>query len=185
MWGRDVDGNLADTTDTELFYRVMDSNGTWGAATRLTNDAIPDINARVLVDGTGSVFTVWKHGNELVMQRDLAGIPSVVRADSGSLGAADFSLALGPNGNLLVIWQDMSENGSDAHYRVFDPASGTWGLDTLLSNDRDLECSFAPVWDASGNLILAYLNVEIVNQTKTVAIAGGGDVTVDGVPQPG
>ena len=185
MWGQDVDGNLANTTDTELFYRMMDASSIWGATTRLTNDAIPDINARVLLDSSGDVFTVWKRGGDLVMQRDLAGIPLVLRADSGSVGATDFTLALGPNGNLLVIWQDMSENGSDAHYRVFDPASNTWGLDTLLANDRDLERSFAPVWDASGNLVLAYLNVEIINQTKTVTIAGGGDVTVDGVPQPG
>ena len=185
MWGRDMDGNLADASDTELFYRVMDATGTWGVATRLTNDALPDLNARVAIDSSGSVYTVWKHGGDLVMQRDLTGTPTVVRADSGSLGAADFSLALGPNGNLLVIWQDMSDSGSDAHYRVFDPASNTWGLDTLLSNDRDLERSFAPVWDASGNLVLAYANVAIVNQSKTVTLTGGGTVTVDGVPQPG
>jgi len=137
------------------------------------------------VDAAGGGYAVWQRGDDLVMDRNFLGAPVAVRADSTTLGFADFALTLGPGGNVLALWQEMSAAGSDAHYRVFDPASNTWGLDTLLSNDAALERSFAPVWDAVGNLVLAYNNVEIVKQTKTVALDGGGTVDIPGVPQPG
>ena len=58
-------------------------------------------------------------------------------------------------------------------------------MDTFLSEDSDLERSFATAWDAMGNLVIAYDNVEITRQTKTVTLEGGETVDVDGVPQPG
>ena len=48
-----------------------------------------------------------------------------------------------------------------------------------------LERSFAPVWDAVGNLVLTYNNVAILKQTKMVAVACGETVNSPGVPQPG
>jgi hypothetical protein len=108
-----------------------------------------------------------------------------VRAGADSAGFADISLAVGPAGNVVVLWQEMTEAGSDAHYRVYDPVSATWGEDTLLSNDSELERSFAPVWDAVGNLVLAYDNVAITKEEKSVEVAGGQTVTVSNVPQPG
>ena len=186
LWSKDVGGNLDDLADAELYYRAYNaSTGLWGAETRYTNDAIADKNAKVVLDAAGGVYAVWQRGSDLVMDRDFLGAPAAVRADSTTMGFADFALTLGPGGNVLAIWQEMSAAGSDAHYRVFDPASNTWSLDTLLSNDAALERSFSPVWDAVGNLVLAYNNVAIVKQTKTVAVAGGGTVDIPGVPQPG
>ena len=34
-------------------------------------------------------------------------------------------MTIGPAGNLALLWQEMSQAGSDAHYRVLDPASTT------------------------------------------------------------
>ena len=186
LWSRDGDGNLDDLTDAELYYRVYNtSTGLWGTETRYTNDALADKNAKVLLNATGGVYALWQRGSDLVIDSNFSGAPTVVRLDSATMGFADFAATLGPGGNLLVIWQEMNDKGSDAHYRVFDPASSTWSLDTLLSDDGALERSFAPVWDTMGNLVLAYNNVAIVRQTKIVPIAGGGTVSVPGVPQPG
>ncbi|MBX3739698.1 MAG: SUMF1/EgtB/PvdO family nonheme iron enzyme [Akkermansiaceae bacterium] len=185
VWGRDMDGDTAESADSELFARVMDADGNWAAPIRLTHDAFSDLNARVAVDTAGEIHMVWNRNGDLVAQRNLEGAITVVREETDSMGAADFSLAIGPSGNLLVIWQDMTETGSDVHCRVFDPVSDTWGLDTRLSDDRDLETSFAPVWDAAGNLTMAYLNVAITDETKAVTMEGGEVVEVEGVPQPG
>jgi hypothetical protein len=186
VWSQDQDGDLNDFSDTELYYRIWNETaGTWGTATRYTNDAVSDRNARVVVGSPGFVYVVWQHGNDLVMGRNLTGVPSSVRADSTGMGFADFSVALGPGANVIVLWEEMASAGPDAHYRVFDPMSNTWGLDTLLSNDSDLEHSFATVWDAMGNLVLAYNNVEMVKQTVSVPLDGGGTIDVPGVPLPG
>jgi len=186
LWSKDMDGNLDDSTDSDLFYRIWDEGtGAWGTETRYTNDAIADKFAKVKLDSSGNIYPVWQKGTALVLDKNFAGVPVSVRPDSTSAGFADVALSVGPGGNVVVIWQEMSEFGSDAHYRVFDPASNTWGLDTLLSSDSDLERSFSPVWDSVGNLVLAYNNVAISETSKMVAIEGGGSITVDGVPTPG
>ncbi len=186
LWSMDVDGNGETGGDTELFYRVYDAAaGTWGAVTRYTDDAVADRDAQAAVDAGGKVYVVWNRDGNLVMDVDFSGEPSLVREEATGLGFADFALTVGPGGNLAVIWQETSEHGSDAHFRVYDPASGTWSLDTPLSGDADLERSFAPVWDAAGNLTLAYNNVEIVKETMSVEMEGGEVIEVENVPQPG
>ena len=186
VWTVDMDGNTDDVTDTELYYRLYNATtGTWGPTVRHTTDAIADHHAKAVVDTVGNVYTVWNRNGDLVMGVNFTGPPGLVRSGEGTLGVADYALTVGPAGNLAVIWQEMTEHGSDAHYRVFDPLSGTWGKDVFLSQDADLERSFAPVWDAAGNLTLAYNNVQITKVTKEVEVEGGGIVAVDGVPEPG
>jgi len=185
-WTVDMNDEAEGYEASEVFYRLYNATtGIWGAVTRHTTDAVPDRNARVVLDAAGNVYAVWSRNDDLVMDVNFAGTPSVVRTGSTDMGFEDFAATIGPAGNLALIWQKMTENGSDAHYRVYDPLSSTWGQDSFLSQDSDLERSFAPVWDAAGNLTLAYNNVVITKQTVSVDVEGGGTVTVDGVPQPG
>jgi hypothetical protein len=186
VWSVDMDGDTDDSTDAELFYRLYDtSTDTWGETVRHTNDGVADHHAKAVVDAAGNVYAIWNRNGDLMMDVNFAGTPSMVRSGAGTQGVVDFALTIGPAGNLALIWQEMTENGSDAHYRVYDPVSSTWGRDAFLSQDSDLERSIAPVWDAAGNLTLAYNNVVITKQTVNVDVEGGGTVQVDGVPQPG
>jgi hypothetical protein len=127
----------------------------------------------------------WVQGSNLVFDVGFVNTPTQVREGRDNFGVADFILTAGPNGNLALVWQEMSEYGSDAHYRIYDPASQTWSLDTLLSQDSDLERDFSAVWDAMGNLTIAYNNVSISNETVSVEVEGGEIIDVDNVPQPG
>jgi hypothetical protein len=131
------------------------------------------------------VFAVWQQGTNLVMSEGFSGIPKVARADSQTAGFADYALALGPLGHLVLLWQEMSVNGSDAHYAVYDPVADGWSRDDLLCQDPPLERSFAPVWDAQGNLTVAYNKVQILHTNMTLTVEGGGSVTVSNVPQSG
>ncbi len=183
-WTRDLDGTLANANDQQVFYREW-NNGVWGAATQLTSDSNGNRNARVSVGQDGHNYLVWQSGTNLVLSRDFAANFSLVRADSQIAGFADFAMTVGPAGNLVLLWQEISEAGSDAHYRILDPASGTWSRDAKLFNDAPLERSFAPVWDDVGNLTVAYNKVDIIFADKTVTLEGGGTVTIPNVPQPG
>jgi hypothetical protein len=77
-------------------------------------------------------------------------------------------MTIGPAENLVVIWQEMSDTGPDAHYKVYDPASETLSRDAVFFGDKHLERSFAPVWDAAGNLTMACNKV----QTRVTRAAG-------------
>ena len=183
-WTRDMDGVLTNDTDQQIFYMTY-SNGAWNQASQFTSNGVANKNARLAVSATGDAYMVWQSGTNLVMDRNFSGTQHLVRADSQTAGFADYALTVGPMGNLVLLWQEMSTNGSDAHYSVYDPVSDTWGKDDLLCQDPPLERSFAPVWDNVGNLTVAYNKAQILYTNKTVTIEGGGTVTITNVPQSG
>lgn len=183
-WSQDLNGVLTNADDQQVFYAEW-SNGGWGTATQFTSDAIGNRNARASVSPDGHSYLVWQRSTNLVLSRDFSTSTALVRSDSETAGFADYAMTLGPGGNLALIWQEMSQAGSDAHYRVLDPVSATWSKDVQLFNDPTLERSFAPVWDDVGNLTVAYNKVEIIFTNKTVTLEGGGYVTITNVPQPG
>ncbi|MCU0786496.1 MAG: hypothetical protein MUF81_21115, partial [Verrucomicrobia bacterium] len=176
-WTRDLDGVLTNAADQQVFYCAW-SNGVWGAATQFTTNTVGNRNARVSVAPDGHRYLVWQSGTNLVLSQDFSTNSTLVRADSQTAGFADYAMTIGPAGNLALLWQEMSQAGSDAHYRVLDPASATWSKDALLFNDPPLERSFAPVWDDVGNLTVAYNKVQILHTNETVMLEGGGTVTI-------
>jgi hypothetical protein len=183
-WTQDLDGDLGNNADQELYYVRWNGSG-WGAAVRATEDDVADRNVRAAVSESGATYMVWQRGPDLVLDRDFAMTPTVARADSETVGFADYAMTLGPTGNLVLIWQQQSPEGTDAHYTVYDPLTGRWSGDGRLFADLDLERSFAPVWDAAGNLTVAYNRVKISLVTKTVTTEDGETVTLENVPEFG
>jgi len=183
-WTRDLDGVLANANDQQVFYCQW-TNGAWGTAQQFTTNSLGNRNARAAVASSGNAYLVWQQGTNLVMSANFSMNTSLVRADSQTAGFADYAMTFGPAGNLVLLWQEMSQDGSDAHYAVYDPASVTWSKDARLFQDAALERSFAPVWDNVGNLTFAYNKVQIIMTNKTVTLEGGGTVTITNVPQPG
>ncbi len=183
-WTRDLDGVLGGVTDQQIFFRSW-SNGVWSAESQFTVDTLGNHNVQTTVSPDGDIYLLWRAGTNLVFNRNFAATNQLARSDSQTAGFTDCSLTLGPGGNLGLIWQEMSEDGSDAHYRIYDPTSGSWSEDARLFTDAGLERSFAPVWDDVGNLTMAYNKVEILKTNKTLELAGGGLVTISNVPLSG
>lgn len=184
VWSTDADGVITNQADQQVF-RVEWNGSTWGAPAALTSDAASNRNARVAVSAAGEAYVVWQRGDDLVMNRNFTSETTVVRAEAVTAGYSDFAMTLGPGGNLVLLWQEMGADGSDAHYAVYDPVSRTWSREERLLEDQPLERSFAPVWDHVGNLTVAYNKVALLQVDKTVALEGGGFVTVSNVTQAG
>lgn len=186
LWSADADGDGSSSGDAELYYALYDAGtGAWSGPVRYTNDGADDHSARAVMDEAGGVRVVWVRDGALVTDRNFAGVPSVVREAGDRPAPVDFALTGGPDGHVAVIWQGSTESGPDAFCRIYDPASQTWGLDMRLSEDGDAEQSFAPAWDAAGNLTLAYCNTKTEYGPRTVALDDGTPVTVENVPQEG
>lgn len=99
---------------------------------------------------------VWQQGADLVMVANLSSPPALDQANSPTAGFENFALTCGPGGNFCLPWQEMTTNGSHAHYAVYDPSAVVWGQDSLLRNDPPTESAFAPAWDDAGNLTVVY-----------------------------
>jgi hypothetical protein len=184
VWTQDLDGNLATTSDQEIFYREWTGSG-WGTAQRLTNDSVADQHVRAAVAASGDISLVWQQDQALVLDRNLADQPTVARPNSQTVAFTDFALALEPTGNLIVVWSEQTPDGSSARDIVYDPASGLWSQDQPLLRGTDVTRSFAPTFDSMGNLTVAYDDVHIQMVSKTVTTTDGQVVTIDNVPQPG
>ncbi|MEO5913339.1 MAG: CARDB domain-containing protein [Luteolibacter sp.] len=195
FWSQDGDGNLEDDSDTELYYRIFDAGtGFWGNVQRYTNDTIADTDVKVQVAANGTFYLVWRRGGDMVMDRNFVffgnflifnPIRTVVRTESTGMGFSDFTLTLGPTGQLLLIWQQTGDAAGKGYYLIYDPASATWSADTALSKDIALDHSFAPVWDATGTLVLAYNRVAQTSETSSVTQEDGSVVEIPNVPTAG
>jgi hypothetical protein len=186
VWSRDMDGNLADATDTELFSRTWDAaTATWGPIIRRTNDNVPDGPVKIVIGPSGELLPLWLRGQDLVMAPNFLGTPTVVRANATSAGFSDSQWIQGADGKLVLVWSEMTGTGPDLHCRVFDPAAQLWSEDCLLTGNANLESSLTATWTSAGNLALAYVDTSIIKQDVTVALEGGGSTVVPGVPQPG
>ncbi len=183
-WTRDMDGDTSTTADQEIYYSLWDSVE-WSPTGRLTNDSAADRTIRAALGDSGDVYLVWQRNEDLVLNYNLSTTTSIARADSQTVAFADYAMTLGPAGNLVLLWQEQSQEGVDGYYAVYDPASGRWSRDARLFADAFLERSFAPVWDNVGNLTVAYNRVDIQPTTKTLTVEGGEVVEIPGVPTPG
>lgn len=183
-WTRDLDAALTNAAAQQVFYCEW-SDGTWSAPTQFTSDARGNRNVRVAVAPDGNRFLSWQQDTNLVLSVNFSPAATLARQDSATAGFADYAMTVGPADNLVLLWQEMSPNGSDAHYAVFDPVSGTWSDDALLTADPPLERSFAPVWDDLGNLTVAYNKVQILRTNHTLTLADGSTITITNVPEPG
>jgi CARDB len=183
VWNQDMDGDFDTSEDTELFAQQWNGSS-WTAAQRVTNDALEDRTAQVGVSASGQIYTLWVSGTDLVMQNNFTGARSIVRPDSGDTGFSDCTLTVADNGRVIALWQAMSQTGPDAYYRVYDPATATWGLDDQLSRDSSIEKSFSAVWDSAGNLVIAYNNVEMVKTDQTITLDDGSTQVIKDVPTP-
>ena len=184
-WTRDMNGDVNTPDDQELFICQWDGTN-WSSPSQLTNDAMADRNVRVAVSGSSDAYMVWQRVNNLVMDRNLRGTPSiVVRENSQTVAFMDYAMTVGPAGNLVLLWQEQSKEGVDAFYSVYDPASERWSKDNRIFADAPLERSFAPVWDDVGNLTVAYNRVDIQMTNKRVELEGGEIVDINNVPTPG
>jgi len=179
----DLNGDVNTPADQELFTCRWNGQ-TWTAPVRETNDLTPDRNVRVAVSDNNDVYIVWQRATDLVMDHNSTGI-SLVRKNSQTVAFTDYAMTLGPQGNLVLIWQEQSQTGVDAFYSVYDPISHRWIKDNQIFADTPLERSFAPVWDDVGNLTVAYNRVEIQKTNKKVKLETGEIIEVNDVPTPG
>ena len=180
---QDTNGDVNTPADQELF--TCHWNGqSWASPVRETNDLTPDRNVRVAVADNNDIYLVWQRADDLVMDHNSTGI-SLVRKNSQTVAFTDYATTLGPQGNLVLIWQEQSQTGVDAYYCVYDPASKRWSKDNQIFSDTPLERSFAPVWDDVGNLTIAYNRVEIQKTNKKVKLETGEIIEVNDVPTPG
>ncbi len=167
-YARDLDGDLTTDADQELYLQQWTGTA-WGAAQRLTNDALSDRHPTFLYAADGSPRLVWLKGDQMVgLLGSLSGTPQPLALDA-SAGILDYAAAQNAAGRMVLVWQGLSEEGVDAFYAAYDEASALFSQALQLTHDRPLEKFMAPLIGADGNLLMAFNRTELVDSTYETA----------------
>ena len=162
---------------SEIYYSHYDGSN-WTEATTLTDDSLDDVSPQI-IDVEGTQYLIWSRDGEMVMLEGLENWPPELVKEGGERTTPpDYKLVEDEDHNLVLVWAHASEEGNDIFYNVYDAAEGVWGEDQKLSGDDYLEKDFAPVFDQSGDLIMAYNRVEVEMDENGVPRLGQTDLYV-------
>ncbi|MHB8797918.1 MAG: PKD domain-containing protein [Thermoanaerobaculia bacterium] len=178
---RDPDPGVLDD-DVVVLYPW---NGTaWGSVETFASGSGGNRRPLAAYTPDGILHVVWLRGGDLVEGAPGA-TPSLLRADSESVGFYGSLLVAGPSGTLTLVYQEVADNGpANLFARIYDPASGTWSEDRRLTQDQAMAHDLHGFHASDGRVHLAYLATEIGRTTKDVVI-DGEPVTLTNIPVPG
>jgi hypothetical protein len=186
VYVRDMDGDLEDLSDTELFYSTFDG-ATWSLPLRLTDDTLPDAAPSLAYDAAGVLHLLWLRDDVLVgltgSWDPTAVVPLLEDATQG--GFLGFELTRDPGGNLALVWQQIDDDGAHLAYSVFESSTSAWSLPRPLDDDPAIESGFSLALAADGSLHVAYQIVETNLVTRTFPISDTGAFTITHIPEPG
>lgn len=132
---------------TEIYLRPSEDHGkSWGPETNVSRGASSATNHQILTDGRGRVFVVWsdsRHRLEDVFfnrsedRGKTWGQPvRLSRRPEGVTTSTRPQMALGPEGQVYVAWQDQRDGRDDIYLNVSLDGGRTW-LDQDIRLDRD------------------------------------------------
>lgn len=133
------------TTRSDTYELDPSVAGNWAAAALLENDSELAANPQIKFDASGNGFAVWAQGSEVVVRRytastgawstaqDISSPPNNIPVFSPQIAIDRVT------GQAIVTWKQGSGTSSVLCARVFDPASGTWGIDVGIGSDNSKE----------------------------------------------
>ncbi|MBN1317677.1 MAG: hypothetical protein JXA42_19495 [Anaerolineales bacterium] len=180
---RDTDGDLLTGSDMEIYYSTWDG-ADWSELEILTGDAITDSVPSISYNADGQPVIVWLRDTDLVMQTGWTGSPTVVRPSSDGSAFLDYDLLSDPDGNLALVWQQTSPNGTKIVYAIYDASNSSWSGDKYMLEDDAMEESISPAFGNDGALQMAYNKVSMTHITKTIVVSPTLSYTVTGILEP-
>lgn len=157
VYTQDGDGDIFTDTDQEL-YALTYEGGAWDAPARLTDNAVADNHPYPLYLADGSRELLWVSGGDLVHRTTWdSNTETTIRGDSVSATFLDFRATVGADGRFAILWQAQQETNSCIEFALYDPSTGTWSKDIVLTGGLGEAFDPAPAIDADGKLQAAYL----------------------------
>jgi len=194
VYAVDTGGVLSSTnTDAELFYTTW-TGSAWSAPARLTNNAVPDEDPQLALDGAGNPLLVWLRNGVV---KFLAGGWNATPVDlpiTGPAPTGDLRLARSAAGDLALTWRVTTSTDTRLAYTIYDGSTGTWGpVQTIqppavtgaLPGATPSVVNFSPAFGrddgsdptVNDTLLIGYQLAAVDSVTATV-----GGVTVTGIP---
>jgi WD40 repeat protein len=177
----DQDGELDTVTDSEI-YLLSTTGGTWGAASRATNDSVDD-SLPALVSADGAALLVWSSSGELAYTLLSSFNPQNVYEDENSDTSVTSLAGVDVTCGAAVAYVIQSSSGGDIVASFYDSTAGLWSWPRQLTQDIAVESHLSLQKD-EGDLLISYMKTETV-WTATDIIFDGTPYHLDNIPAPG
>lgn len=153
----------SDNTDI-MFSHSTDAGATFATPLNLSNDPADSENAQIAVDTAGNVFVVWENDSVnlgvLFSHSTDAGAtfstPTVLSTNTS--GSYSPQIAIGPNGNLGVVWEDDAQLTADISFSYSSNHGVSFSAPRSLSNHTGNSASPVIAIDLSGNIDVVWEN---------------------------
>jgi PKD repeat protein len=179
---RDPDANSPNDRLLELYTW---NGASWSSATTFAGGNTDNFLPSTVYDSNGQGHVVWLRGADLVQSTLANPTPRTIRQSSESMGFYNARLLTNPQGNLTLVWQEISDNGpANIYAMLYDTASQTWSADLRLNDSDWLSKNASSYYGADGKLRMAYLATQIFRRTITTTI-DGETVEIPNVPENG
>jgi hypothetical protein len=177
----DEDGDAETRTDREL-YRLLNTNGVWQAAVRLTTNAVEDAIPELVAPG-GQPLCIWRTNTTLVYSKLGTWNPKPVFAEYTLANEAPTLDATTMSGGAAAVYAVQGTNGIDMVGSFYDASLDRWSLPRQLTEDSNAETAFALGFDGS-QLAVAHLSTMTVRTNVQVEL-NSQLVTITNAPTPG
>jgi hypothetical protein len=149
VWSQD------DGATTNLWTnRFTAGSNTWGSAELIEINANQAFNPQIAVDANGNAVAVWVQSagtgfsiwaNRFTAASNAWGSAGLI--DSTNARGEDPQIAMGPNGDAMVVWRQFDNIWANR----FSAASNTWGNAVLIETEAGAAANPQIAIDASGN----------------------------------
>ncbi len=178
VWVEDMDGDWGTRGDEELLWSVWDG-ASWTPPERLTTNSVDDEWPVLFPTGIGRADLLWVR-----IEPGAEGSEGVLLVRSfGPDGWTDervlfegrpifsFSAARSRDGQVAVVWQELSAQGPDLFAVACNPATGHCTDPRQLTADPHQEGQLAVVFDGRV-LTVAFVRTVVEDQTRIVRYTG-------------
>lgn len=173
--------DLAGNALTPLSWGFTVSNRRWATPVSIGSASVDPFNLPVktdaAIDANGNIIAVWERDGDIWANRyDVGngwGTAVAVESDS-NVYAFSPQLAVAPNGNAIVVWEQTEYNAQSNNYYqhvlagFYTPGSG-WGLPEYLETETALDAYEPHVdFDSSGNAMVVWVQYDDINLDSDV-----------------
>jgi hypothetical protein len=166
VYSTDQTGDLSTLDTVELFYVNWDGFN-WSSPTQITNNFVIDDNPYILHRSNGEKWLLWNEGGKLMLlKNDWTEEPVTTKVSSDDTSMSSFKVSEDDFGNLFLIWQDYSQEGSDLFASIYDALTETWKIQDRLTSNIGVEKQFNITFNADNSIsiIYAFDNVNVVEK---------------------
>ena len=190
-WSGDTDGDSYTAADREI-VTIVHAGVAWSSPLTVTQNAQGDVSPQLGRNNSGQPVLVWarEHVTRTVVATETESIDQIYFStlDGGTWttpmlafeagGIEELALTTTPNADLVLLWQQVTEEGLDIHYAIYDQQANLWGSARALTHDKAAEWALSPGMLPGGRLVTPFLQRSVVTETQTIDLGNGTTITV-------